>query len=372
MDNYFEPPNLLFLSGIKLDDYKPIEDIFEERLNEQTNGNDPENALEEDEYPYDKIPKSFTTLDEWPISTNLHCWECDTQHDNRPWPKPIEFLDNSKISVEGSFCSANCVARYIIVHTHSCEERLKLLDMLNIIYYQFTGKNTYSVLPAPSKTEKKRYGGELDDNQFAEKIRALDAKSGIKNHIPGSVLSEREKMITKFKKETDEPTDSVSLWELCGKKSDKKQKKVKEEKQKERKSEEEKLKNGKPKKKGSDDINTIIKSLNSNQKHKKSTDVPKSKANSKKKSEIQDDDENEEDEEDEDNDENDVDEEDEEDDNDDSNKDENDDEDGKHKGKSTEKKSTEKKSTEKKSEKSSKNSNKNSNKNSKNRKTGSV
>src|SRR5271156_4688926 len=139
MERGYRQPCILRLTGITLKDYTPIEDVADDKVLDAADGED----LCDEQYneerkdavrgvpdsvmPYDKIPKVFTTLEEWPLHTNLRCHEYGYTFDDRP-----KFIatyirvkeDGSyEIGVKGNFCSFNAAARHIDTTIHNIEER---------------------------------------------------------------------------------------------------------------------------------------------------------------------------------------------------------------------------------------------------------
>lgn len=73
---------VLFLQGVFKKDCKKMEDMFHDRLMF-------DNTINKDTKVYDKIPVSFTSLDDWLKSTNITCWYCHRTFKNRPWFEPL-------------------------------------------------------------------------------------------------------------------------------------------------------------------------------------------------------------------------------------------------------------------------------------------
>ena len=84
METPYQPPNILRLFGITLKEWTPIEDVADKRLLRQAADGHPGAAASEAVQPYDKVPRVFTGIEDWPLSTNLRCWQCDSTFDDRP------------------------------------------------------------------------------------------------------------------------------------------------------------------------------------------------------------------------------------------------------------------------------------------------
>jgi len=197
MEAPYKPPSILRLTGVTLDDYKPIEDVADELLLQSgTGAAGPEEPAPESVYPMDKIPRTFTHLNDWPLHTNLRCWQCDFSFDDRPKFVPTYVRESNdgciEFGVHGNMCSFNCAELWIeINYAGKDDRRWRAQDNLCLVYFIFTGYRTALIRPAIHKTELLRYGGELDEETFSEKMRALDAIAGLRDHTPGSIIPER-------------------------------------------------------------------------------------------------------------------------------------------------------------------------------------
>ena len=72
MDDEMKPPNVLYLSGVTLEDFKSTEDLMEQKIL-----NDADTYVEPVTEKYQEIPKVFYTINSWVKKTNLRCWMCD-------------------------------------------------------------------------------------------------------------------------------------------------------------------------------------------------------------------------------------------------------------------------------------------------------
>jgi hypothetical protein len=178
---------ILFLQGVFKKDCRRMDHVFQDRLLLETNN-------QRDAKIYDKIPCTFTSLDNWPRSTNLQCWWCHRLFKSRPWfePQSIEpipdgecgaVLDNVKlhttkkavsISARGVFCRSNCVQAYINLHSNDLSDHHNKSSMLKYIYEIFMGSSIPDIQPSPLPTEMSKYGGWLSEGEYQQKIDALD------------------------------------------------------------------------------------------------------------------------------------------------------------------------------------------------------
>lgn len=183
---------ILFLQGVFKRDCKTIEDQFTDALltdvESDLNGNS-----------YDKIPVRFTTIKNWPDSTNLLCWYCNQSFKGRPWfePKSIEPVSNGQVGVllssdkvkksknthgfsiitNGIFCSCNCVRSYINLHSADESQKNDRIAMLRgIVYEAFTESTISDIVPSPPYTEMVQYGGELSRCEYRKKVSNLNKK----------------------------------------------------------------------------------------------------------------------------------------------------------------------------------------------------
>jgi hypothetical protein len=170
-DIYYKPPNILSLSGITLNDYISIEDSADNKfvIDEEI-----ENSKI---IFYNKIPQVFTSLDTWPITTNLWCWNCGFKFNNSPKFIPTyirEINDSIEMGVTGNMCSFNCVEAWIEDHYLNREERCKLQNNLCFLYHIFTGKKITYIKPTPSKINLLQYGGTWNEEKYLKTIKDLN------------------------------------------------------------------------------------------------------------------------------------------------------------------------------------------------------
>jgi hypothetical protein len=185
--NQITKDTVLFIQGVYKKNCKRMEDMFREKIIENTVAHEP---------IYDKIPVIFYHIDDWPRSINLCCWFCSRHFKTRPWfePQSIEpvnelsdgrvldstlvrtiiYKKQTSIVVKGVFCTCNCVRAYIELHTNDYADKLNKIQMLKYIYELFTGKTIPDIQPSPSPTEMQQYGGKLTPNDYQQKIDHLD------------------------------------------------------------------------------------------------------------------------------------------------------------------------------------------------------
>ena len=160
---------IIFLKGVSIDDYKNIEDEFNERLLENISTIDP---YKTDLIKYSSIPPIFNSIDTWAKCTNLHCWNCDFTFNNFPIfiPTTIRRCENKwVIQTYGNFCSFSCACRYGIDHMTE-DVQFNLTKLYNIIYNVYINK----LSPSPRRHLMMKYGGYMSDEIYLTTIKKLN------------------------------------------------------------------------------------------------------------------------------------------------------------------------------------------------------
>lgn len=216
-------PKILWLKGVYLKDLVTMDHLFnaistESSVNDKISQNSildilhsSSNGLSdtnnEIEYiKYDKIPKVFKTLDEWPRKTNIKCLNCtlDIPGIPIPVPKNAEYTRNADyiFDIDAICCSFPCAARLITEKSNIKSLRWSKLHTLKLLKKKFNKElnsskdnefNKSSIsnlittasnnldkvvscdLPlAPKKEELCQYGGDLTIKEFKHKIIEAD------------------------------------------------------------------------------------------------------------------------------------------------------------------------------------------------------
>jgi len=163
------PACIILLKGVNCKDYKEVEDQFDQQLLES--GLFTETTSTENNY--ETIPSIFTSIADWPTTSNLHCWTCECTFTSRPVfiPKHIKNISNGDwdIATHGMFCSFSCAARYIndFMNESFYTNLYKLYDIFN-------NKKVSYIYPSPSRYCMKKYGGHLSEGEFIEEIQKLE------------------------------------------------------------------------------------------------------------------------------------------------------------------------------------------------------
>jgi hypothetical protein len=162
--------NIIFIPNVHISDCKQIDQLFAEQL------------LSVDvpaiKQRYDKIPSTFISLDTWPKSNNLDCWNCSRQFETIPIfvPKTIEpfgGVNDIRMSVLGNFCHWGCATAWVTIRMTG-EELKNTMDMLKYEYEIFTGKKAYNFQCSPDVYDQPRFGGELSPTSWYKKMISGD------------------------------------------------------------------------------------------------------------------------------------------------------------------------------------------------------
>ena len=121
-----------------------------------------------------KNPEEFISLDQWPKTSELHCWHCTLTFQSIPKFIPKNFIQdkNIKCHAEGNFCSFNCVMSYINIHySSSYNERWRIVNNLYKIYTIFTGNPAPPIIESsPRPYLLTKFGGNLSPDEYVELI----------------------------------------------------------------------------------------------------------------------------------------------------------------------------------------------------------
>ena len=176
---------LLMLSGVQLKDLHGDE-IFDDRFLEAGNmqqdfvadvyGDDKISSGLTSNYDnsknFDNIPKKFISLEKWPSSTNLKCWECCSYFTSSPTfiPKTMheEAYGVVAYDIEGNFCTWNCAAKF--ARAKYPKTHLKYKEYMIYIYKLVTGKSIIDIDDPPCRTSINEYCGPdgISVEQFEE------------------------------------------------------------------------------------------------------------------------------------------------------------------------------------------------------------
>lgn len=176
----YRKPNILILPGIREEDLESDDDIFNSKFTEGLEEIETTNVF------YESLPDMFYSLEQWPESTNLHCWTCDLQFVGRPWFIPERIYDQggklSAIKPKGCFHSPNCAQSYIDKNYSGLEHDDKTSGLL-LIYKIFTGKSIRVIKPSYPKTLMRKYIGQngISSEEYIQKNARINRDFCINN-----------------------------------------------------------------------------------------------------------------------------------------------------------------------------------------------
>ena len=165
------PSSIIYLEGITMEDYDDIGDQFDTRLMEEIHVPDTVKCI------YDKLPQVITSMDDWPKSSNLHCWTCDFTFDDIPIYIPIYIhgdvayrSTDIEIGVKGNFCSFSCALSYIFDYDKG-DGYYNLL----CLYFLMYGKRITKMYPSPRRHLMSKYGGHMTEIDYLATIKKINS-----------------------------------------------------------------------------------------------------------------------------------------------------------------------------------------------------
>lgn len=170
----FKEPNILFLKGIHLDDIIPIEDLYQQEILNSIDGTSQE--IENKEIIYNKIPKQFTTLENWTKTTNLRCWFCSLKFKTMPWfiiENTNYYSEGIKYDIKGNFCSCGCLMGFV-KKFYNNRDNFDIYQYVYKLYNIFYNKKIMEIMPSPEKYNLKIYGGDYDIDEYKNEIKKIN------------------------------------------------------------------------------------------------------------------------------------------------------------------------------------------------------
>jgi hypothetical protein len=172
----WRPRNLLTLTHVKLTDYVPIETVADSRFLEDADAGAAPSADGAAPQAFDKVPATFSNIEDWPISTNLCCHECGFTFAGRPVFVPTfirETAGRTEMGVSGNFCGWNCAELWIETrHAGHAVQQWRLRENLCWAYRAFTGRTVLTIQAALPRTELQQFGGDLDLDTWRRRQQA--------------------------------------------------------------------------------------------------------------------------------------------------------------------------------------------------------
>ena len=176
MDIHVRQPQLLYLKDTHLSDIVSIEEQHEARLIAAAAVLPPPIVATTATTAHDteeKIATYFRGITTWVRNTNIKCWQCDRNFHTMPKFVPMPCSEPGVYEVRGNMCSFNCAYSWILLHFAGIE-RQNAVERLCLLYFMFTGRRISRITQAFAKTEMQQYGGALTEQEFAEKMAAID------------------------------------------------------------------------------------------------------------------------------------------------------------------------------------------------------
>jgi len=100
---------------------------------------------------------------EWPQTTNIHCYWCCHRFETPPFGIPLKYT-NSKFHVYGCFCSLECAASYNFDSKESHDEIWERYNLINLIAKKIGHGHT--VKASPTRLALTMFGGYLNIEAF--------------------------------------------------------------------------------------------------------------------------------------------------------------------------------------------------------------
>ena len=166
MDAILNRDFVLFLPGLKLEDFNILEKEFDNYMKDIVGDNELTNIV-----AYDKIPEIYNK-DMWSKSTNLKCWTCDCIPTGRPLfiPSYIWYSEDGKlyanVDIENgaNFCNPNCAYTWI-KKEYPLYQHVGRISMLKQVV-----KDLFDIdvvfKEVKSKTRRREYGGSESMDEY--------------------------------------------------------------------------------------------------------------------------------------------------------------------------------------------------------------
>lgn len=181
---------IIFLKGVSASIPEGIEDKFDEQLLENTS------ESEISSIEYDRLFNYLSSIDKWPKTTNLSCWNCTFTFTDIPISIPVilqkDTENNYTFFTRGNFCSFCCATRYL------CDNLDKTyLNNLYHLFKLFYKKETKYLIPASSRLCMNKYGGRLSEDEFMKEIKKTEQLIHQCEDIKTSPTNKETDIITK-------------------------------------------------------------------------------------------------------------------------------------------------------------------------------
>lgn len=118
----------------------------------------------------DKLPQVLKSLNDWPQTTNLACWNCTRKFTNRPWYIPGETL----LTVNGNFCNAPCSIAWILKNKEF--DNINTRKQLSELSRKMFDLTIIAFIGAPNHTVINTYGGPLTPEEYEQEIQHINKR----------------------------------------------------------------------------------------------------------------------------------------------------------------------------------------------------
>lgn len=131
---------------------------------------------------YQKLPRVFESIENWPKTTNLHCWYCCNQFTDVPKFVPLVVEPNVHtknddkyiIEVDGVCCRWPCCVSYIYETTKDMTKAVEKINNLYFLYKLFHGKYPSYIPAAPDKYMQCAFGGDVSREKYYDLYNELE------------------------------------------------------------------------------------------------------------------------------------------------------------------------------------------------------
>lgn len=119
---------------------------------------------------YRSLPKYFESIQQWPTTSNLHCWECGQIPTSYP-----RFIPTSKYKtdlgtilycVRGVFHDWCCAAAHVLIRYE--HEAAEYLEMMCEVEAMFSGRRRVNMVASVSKFILRHYAGDANGVTFEQ------------------------------------------------------------------------------------------------------------------------------------------------------------------------------------------------------------
>jgi hypothetical protein len=119
--------------------------------------------------------KDIVNDNEWPKSTDSHCWWCCHRFECTPCTLPTRYDQlRKRFTFMGIFCSWNCSKSYNFnTSDHRKYERSSLISFL--VQQLYGIEHAINIKPAPPRETLKMFGGYLDISDFRSRYQLIDS-----------------------------------------------------------------------------------------------------------------------------------------------------------------------------------------------------